>query len=190
MPDSLQIINTALVRKMLLMDRDELWSLAEERLSGPKPEKPYETVYFNAVGNLGIEKVRDIFFHLHDEDREDAVYRLIDDFCFEGERVPLDHYARCGYLDSGASCYTITSDELIPFDNAPVDENNWWRFDMERFDILGGRDVERIVQSMEKNLASMTINTADDIPKVRSIMQRCYTDEGYNVAYIYDILPW
>lgn len=189
MPDSLQIINTALVRKMLVMARDELWSLAATSLNGQKPEKRYKTIYFNAVENLGIEKVRDVFFRLHDDDREESVYSLIEDLCFEGERVPLDHYARCGYLDSGASCYTKTSDELIPFDNEPLDENEW-RFNMERFDILGSQDVERIVRSMEKNLASMTINAAEDIPKVRSIMQRCYTDEGYNAAYIYDVGYW
>ena len=65
-----------------------------------------------------------------------------------------------------------------------------WRFDKKRFDILTGRDVERIVRSMEKNLACLTINTSDDIPKVRSIMQRCYLDEGYNAAYIYDVCNW
>ncbi|HRI02642.1 MAG TPA: hypothetical protein PLL77_02765 [Pyrinomonadaceae bacterium] len=187
--DSLQIINTGLISKMLLMDRDELWSLAETRLKGPKPERRYETIYFNGVENRGIEKTRDVFFYLFDQDREDAVYHLILDFCFEGERVPLDYYARCGYLDSGASCFSKTSDELIPFDNDPWDDGDW-RFDMERFDVLTGRDVGRIVQSMEKNLALMTINTADDIPKVRSIMQRCYSDEGYNAAYIYDLVHW
>ena len=180
------MINTSLVSQMLVMDRDELWSLAAAHLAEPRPDKRYETVYFNGVETLSIEKIRDIFFYLHDRDRDDAVYHLIEDFCFEGERVALDYYARCGYLDSGASCYAKTSDELIPFDNEPWDEDEW-RFDMERFDILTARDVERIVQSMEKNLASMTINTSDDIPKVRSIMQRCYLDEGYNAAYIYDV---
>ena len=181
--DALQIINTALLSKMLTMDRDELWQLAETHLNDPLPEKRYKTIYFNAVEKMGIEKVCDIFCRLYDHHRESSVYGLIEDLCFEGEIVALDYYARCGYLDSGASCFAKTSGELIPFDNDAGDD---W-FNMRRFEILAGRDVERIVRSMEKNLASMTINTANDIPKVRSIMQRCYSNKGYNAAYIYDV---
>jgi len=184
--DSLEIINTTLVSEILAMDRDKLWQLAETRLSCPKPEKPYKTFVFNLLEKQGVQRVHDLFFSFYEDDPDKVTYWVIEDLCFEGERVPLDYYARCGYLDSGASCYAKTSDVLIPLDNEPWDDDEW-RFDLMRFDVLTGRDVERIVQSMEKNIDSLTINTADDIPKVRSIMHRCYLDEGYNAAYIYGL---
>lgn len=184
--DNLCLFNTKLVKTIASMNDDELWDFAldktEQISRNREAGKSPATVFFFALP-VGMEHFRKFFLECIDDYREGVVFTLVMDFCFEGEKIKLDYWARCGFLDNGDSCDVQTSDEILP----PVDEDSDDAYHGEYFHLLEPHHVENIIQSMEKNVDKLTINTREDIDKLKEMKKYCLENEEYKVAYIYDI---
>lgn len=186
--DSLRLFNTKFVEPLVSMSDDELWNFllgSEEKL------KQYfgETGKHPKTGALyayqhGIEHFRKHFLSEIEEYREGVIFTLVVDFCFEGEPVRLDYWARCGYLDSADSCGVKTSDDVMPPVDPDSEEANWAQ---EYFHLLEFYHVQHIIDAMEKNFDKLTDNTREDIDRIREMKNFCLANRGYHVAYIYNI---
>jgi hypothetical protein len=187
--DTLRLFNVKLVEIITSMSDDELWSFALEKAEQVKQNqaagKYPSTGFFFALPH-GMEHFRKVFLREVDDYREGVVFTLVIDFCFEGEEIKMDYWARGGFLDHADSCNVRTSDEIMP----PVDEDSEAAYDGEYFHLLEPHQVENIIQAMEKNFDKLTINTQEDIDKLKEMKQRCLTNEEYKVAYIYDSSKW
>ncbi|HEX9961864.1 MAG TPA: hypothetical protein VGB00_13075 [Pyrinomonadaceae bacterium] len=187
--DSLRLFNTKLVETIASMSDDELWNFVLDNVERAKQYREdgvylASGFYYGLPG--GMEHFRKCFLRAFNDYREGVVFSLVMDFCFEGKKLNLDYWARCGFLDSADSCDVKTCDEVLP----PVDEDSEAAYHKEYFHLLEPHHVENIIQAMERNFAKLTINTQEDIDKLKKMKQRCLTDEDYKVVYIYAIDRW
>lgn len=186
--DALKLFNTALVSQIAAMNDDELWNFLlenEERIKFltdyGNDARPYIATGLLHAYPHGIERFREFFFEEIEEYREGVVYTLVVDFCFKDERINLGYYAQGGYYDNADSCGVKTSDDVMP----PVDEESEAGWDKKYFHLLEPHHLENIIQSLEKNFEKLTLNTREDIEKLKSWKQFCLENEGYHAAYIY-----
>ncbi len=185
--DKLRLFNTKLVDKITAIeDEEELWDFVSANEEKVKQlffgESRFITGFFYAYTH-GIEHFKKIFQREVEYYYEGVIFTLVMDFCFEGEEVNLDYYARCGYLDSADSCCVRTSEDVMP----PVDEDSDEFYYTKYFHLLEPAHVENIIRAMEKNFAKLEKNTRKDIAKIKRMKNFCRKNEGWNVAYIYDI---
>lgn len=186
--DTLRLFNTTLVKQIVSLNDDELWDflLANQDLIKEydfKDNYPKTGVLY--AFPHGLEHFRKHFLSEIEEYREGVIFTLVVDFCFKGKEVRLDYWARCGYLDNEDSCAVKTSDEIMP----PVDEDSeqahWAK---EFFHLLEPSHVENIIAAMEKNFDKISEdNTLEDIAEIKAMKEFCLNNDGYKVAYIYDI---
>jgi hypothetical protein len=183
--DRLRLFNVKLIDTIRSLNDDELWNFLLEREDRIKqlqyPGGSPATGFFYAYPH-GMEHFRKHFLMHIGGYREGVVFSLVVDFCFEGEPVKMDYWARCGFLDSADSCDVKTSDEIMP----PVDEDSEEAYHSEYFHLLEPRHIENIIRAMEKNFDKLTINTREDIDKLKEMKQKCLSDEAYKAAYIYN----
>jgi hypothetical protein len=181
--DRLQLFNLKLCRQIRsLKEPDEFWNFAVERLDTIKNFERCDTEAFYALGR-GMEQLEKSFRREVETDEEFVQQTLINDFCFEGEAVRLDYYARCGYLDSADSCRVENSGDVQTF----VCKDSWTAHCQKYFHLLEAVHVEKIIRAMEKNFERLTVNKREDIDKIIKIRERCLKDEGCRAAYIYDL---
>lgn len=187
--DNLRLFNTKLVKTITSMDDDEMWNFILEREEQIKqmqyPHGHPACGFFYAYPH-GMEHFRKQFLKHIDDYREGVVFSMVIDFCFEGEKIKMDYWARCGFLDSADSCDVKTCDEIMP----PIDEDSEEAYHNEYFHLLEPHHVENIIQAMEKNFDNLTVNTREDIDKLKEIKRRCLENKDYKAAYIYDISKW
>lgn len=184
--DRLRLFNVKLVNTIRAMNDDELWNFlleSEERIKQLQYPHGHPVSGFLYAYPHGMEHFRKHFLKNIEAYREGVVFSMVMDFCFEGEETKMDYWARCGFLDSADSCEVKTSDEVMP----PVDEDSEEAYYSEYFHLLEPHLVENIIQAMERNFDKLTINTRDDINKIKEMKQHCLRNEDYKVAYIYDI---
>ena len=186
--DTLRLFNAALVKQIVSMNDEELWNFLlenEERLKFltdfQNKSKPRLTTGAIFAYPHGIEHFRKHFLSEIEEYREGVIFTLVNDFCFNDERVSLGYYAQGGYLDNADSCDVKNSDEIMP----PVDKNSEAAWDKKYFHLLEPHHLENIIQAMEKKFAKLTDNTREDIEKIKAMKQFCLENEGYKAAYIY-----
>ena len=188
--DHLRLFNQRLVEPIKRMNDDELWNFLlenEERIkifTDSKAEKrPHPASGFLYAYPHGIDWFKKNFLGHVEDYREGVVYTTVIDFCFRDEQVYLDYWARCGFLDDASSSDVKTSDEIMP----PIDKDSEEGYYAEYFHLLKPHHVELIVESMEKNFDRLEKNTREDIDQIKWMKQFCLENEGWNVAYIYDI---
>jgi hypothetical protein len=188
--DRLKLFNTALVPRITAMDDNALWNFLlanEERIKFLTSQELSSSIspvsgFFYAYPH-GIDWFKKHFLKHVEGYREGVIFTTVMDFCFKDEKVYLDYYARCGYLDNEDSCDVKTSDEIMP----PVDERSEEGSYKEYFHLLEPSHVENIIEAMEKNFDKLEKNTREDIDKIKRMKKFCLENEGYNVVYIYDI---
>lgn len=182
--DKLQLFNKKLLERLPLMNNDELWEFVQSKaeLAKQRGMMKIATTVFHAC-YISAKRFREFFLEEIEDLREDMIFTLAIDFCFEGEEIALDYWARCGHLDSADSCDVITSDRVMP----PIDEDSDAAYDNKYFHLLEPHHVENIIQSMENNFDKLTVNKRKDIAKIKRMKRFCLKHEGYKVAYIYDI---
>jgi hypothetical protein len=188
--DCLRLFNQKLVQPIVSMNDDELWDflLANEDkikfLTDSKAEKrPHPASGFLYAYPHGIDWFKKHFLHHVEDYREGVIYTTVIDFCFDGEKVFLDYPAKCGFLDNADSCDVKTSDEIMP----PVDEDSEEGYYKKYFHLLEPVHVEHIIEAMEKNFDKLEKNTREDIDKIKRMKNFCLENDGWKVAYIYDI---
>ncbi|CAN5571703.1 hypothetical protein BH10ACI1_BH10ACI1_11250 [soil metagenome] len=188
--DHLRLFNTALVGLLISMNDDELWNFLlenEERIkflsdfnnnsrTRPKTSALYSYFY-------GIESLRERYLDEIEEYREGVIFTLIMDFCFKDEKVSMGYHAQGGYYDNADSGDVKTSDDIMP----PVDEESDAGYEAEYFHLLEPHHLENIIQAMEKNFDKLTVNTREDIDKIKAMKEFCRANEGYNAAYVYNL---
>jgi hypothetical protein len=188
--DRLTLFDTALVPRITAMDDDQLWKFLlenEERIKFLTSQDLSSSIspvsgFFYAYPH-GIDWFKKHFLQHLEDYREGVIFTIVMDFCFKDENAYLDYYARCGYLDNEDSCGVKTSDEIMP----PVDEDSEEGYHKKYFHLLEPSHVENIIQAMEKNFGKLEKNTREDIDKIKRMKKFCLENEGYRVAYIYDI---
>ena len=181
----MRLFNRSLAARLPEMDDDQLWNLVTENAG--RVEKFFDASQYPASGFLygwayGIERTRELFLDAINEYREGVVFSLALDFCFEGEKINLDYWARCGYLDDDASCDPVTSDDVMP----PVDEESEAAYYAVYFHLLDARRVGLVIDAMKKNLGKLTVNSPEDIEKLEAMRRRCLENERLKAAYIFD----
>lgn len=187
--DYLHLFNTALVKKIVSMNDDELWDFLlenEERIryltDFSNKTKPHVATGLLYAYPHGIEHFRKHFLRHIEDYREGVIFTVVVDFCFKDEFVKLGYHARGGFLDNVDSCDVQTSDEIMP----PVDEDTDAGWEKKYFHLLEPQHIENIIQAMEKNFAKLTVNTREDIEKIKAMKQFCLENEDYKGAYIYN----
>ena len=182
--DKLRLFNKGLVEPLTRMNDDELWEFVQSKAEFAQQQGMMKiaTAVFHAY-YISKERFREFFLEEIEDYREGVVFTLIIDFCFEGEEINLDYWARCGHLDSADSCDVITSDLVLP----PIDEDSDLIYDSKYFHLLEPHHVENIIQAMENNFDKLTVNTRKDIAKIKKMKKFCLKNENYKVAYIYDM---
>lgn len=188
--DKLKLFYTKLVPKIVAMNDEELWNFLlanEERIKVMTDFSDMSRVsitsgYLYAYPH-GIDWFKKHFLKHIEDYREGVIFTTVMDFCFKEESVYLDYYARSGYLDNENSCNVRTSDTIMP----PVEEDSEEGSYKEYFHLLEPAHVENIIEAMEKNFDKLEKNTREDIAKIKKMKKFCQTNEGWNVAYIYDI---
>lgn len=181
--DQLQLFNRGLFERLPGMNDEELWEFVQSKaeLAKERGMMKIATAVFHAY-YYSAKRFRKFFLEEIEEYREGVIFTLILDFCFEGEKIDLDYWARCGHLDSADSCDVLISDEIMP----PIDEESDQAYYKEYFHLLEPHHVENIIQSMENNFEKLTVNKRKDIAKIKRMKKFCLKNEGYKVAYIYD----
>lgn len=188
--DYLRLFNTALVEPIVSMNDEELWNFLlenQERIKFLSSRDFVDNIspstgFFYAYPH-GVEHFRKRFLKQIEEYREGAIFTLVIDFCFKDEKVWLEYWAQGGYLDNADSCDVKTSDDVMP----PVDKESEDAYYGKYFHLLEPQHLENIIQAMEKNFAKLTVNTREDIDKIKAMKQFCLENEGYKAAYIYNL---
>ena len=184
--DKIRLFNPKLIEPIVSMTDDEMWQFIvanEERVKEIVNSEAHAISGFLWGYRYGMERIRELFLKDIEYYREGVDFTMIMDFCFKGEPVQLDYWARCGYLDDADSCDAVTSNDIIP----EIDEDSDEAFYKEYFHLLELQQVENIIRSMEENFDKLTINTREDIDKIKAMKQFCLENEDYKVAYIYDL---
>lgn len=183
--DYLHLFNLSLVEPITTMSDDELWDfiLANQHLIKQYNFKDkYPKTGFLYAYPHGIEHFRKCYLRDIEEYREGMIFTLVVDFCFGQESVKLDYWAQSGFLDNADSCDVKTSDEIMP----PVDEDSeaaHWAG--EYFHLLEPHHLEKIIRAMEKAIDKSTVNTNEDIGKIKAMKGFCLKNDNYKAAYIY-----
>ena len=188
--DRLKLLNTKLLKSIVAMNDDEVWSFLLENEARVKrltqsevePKLHLTSGYFYAYPH-GIDWFKKHFLQHIENYREGVIYTLVLDFCFSDEAVKLDYWARCGYFDNADSCRVKTSDSIMP----PVDEDSEEGCYRTFFHLLELQHVENIIQSMENNFDKLTDNTQEDINKIKEMKEICLKNEDFKIIYIYQI---
>lgn len=182
--DRLKLFNQGLLERLPEMNDDQLWEFVQSKAEFAKQAgmRKIATAVFHAYYH-SAKRFREFFLEEIEEYREGVIFTLALDFCLEGEEISLDFWARCGYLDNADSCDVITSDRLMP----PIDEDSDQAYYKKYFHLLEPHHVENIIRSMENNFEKLTVNTREDIAKIKQMKQCCLDNENYKVAYIYDV---
>jgi len=188
--DKLRLFNLNLVEPIAAMKDDELWNFLlenEERIKvltdREKIKQPYlKSIYLYAYPH-GLDWFKKKFLEYIEIYREGLIFTTVMDFCFSGEEIYLDAAAKDAFLDSEHSCGVKISEDIMP----PVDEDSEEGYHKEYFHLLEPPHVEIIIQAMETNFDKLEKNTREDIDKIKQMKKFCLENEGWNVAYIYDI---
>jgi hypothetical protein len=188
--DCLRLFNQKLVQPIVRLNDDELWNflLENEEQIKALTDRENNITKFPVSGFLyayphGIDWFKKHFLEHVEDYREGVIFSTVMDFCFKGEEIYPDYAAKCAFLDSVDSCDVITSDEIMP----PVDEDSEEGCRKEYFHLLEPHHVENIIEAMEKNFVKLEKNTREDIDKIKGMRNFCLENEGWRVAYIYDL---
>jgi len=180
--DKLQLFNSVLAKKITLFDReDETWDFIIANLEQIKAMREFESGLFYALPH-GMDHFRKCFVQGFSYDPQLHLLSLMNDLCFRGEPLSLNYWARCGYLDSGDSARTRTSEQFF----SKAEKNSEAAHYQKYFHLLESGDVDNILRAVEQNADKLTINTAEDIPKIIHMRDFCADHADYKVAYIYD----
>lgn len=188
--DRLKLFNTKLLKSIAAMNDDELWEFLldnQERIKyltqGETEPRIHPASGFFYAYPHGIDWLKKHFLQHIEDYREGVIFTVVMDFCFRDEAVRLDYWARCGYLDNSDSCDAKTSVEIMP----PVDEDSEEGSNKLFFHLLETHHVESIILAMETNFDKLTVNTRDDINKIKEMNEVCLKNKDFKVIYIYDI---
>lgn len=189
--DRLTTFNVKLAADLQKMSDDELWDFLQTNEDRVKQlfesDKSLKTGVLLAY-NGGPERYRNHFLSEIECCREGVIYTLILDFCVGDEKIPVEYWARSGFLDSPDSCEVRTSEVIMPnLDDADEDE---LLFSTVYFHLLEDKHTLNIINSMKKNFYKLSENTFGDIPKIQAMREFCLKDQNYQIIYIYDILKW
>jgi hypothetical protein len=184
MADKLQLLNTRLLKEIVLMSDEDLWLFVlknMERAEELRRTHEGSTYLYLCLYNSFPYFRKRFFGELeYDFSRNELDYAFILDFCFEGERLKLDYYGIGGFYDYGDSCDVINSIEIMP----PLEDDSDFHYQIS-FYLLGANHLEHIVEAMEKNVDKLTDDAPANLETIKAMHKKCLEDEGYNAAYIY-----
>jgi hypothetical protein len=184
MADKIQLLNTRLAGEIIAMSNEELWQFLLSRMD--KIEEIQLThkgsTYLYYCLNKGVEYMKQRYFEdvEYDFGRNELNYSFILDFCFEGDRLKLDYYAIGGFYDNGASCDVRKSAEIMP----QIEEDSDF-YHQIKFYVLEANHLTHIIEALEKHVEKLTVNTPEDIEKIKRMRAKCLADDAYKAGYIY-----
>lgn len=190
--DRLKTFNVELAADLQKMTDDELWDFIQS--NEERVKEFWETHKRFHTGTLfaykgGQERYRKHFLSQIEDCRVGEVYNLIRDFCFGDEEIPIEYWARSGFLDSPDSCAVKTSEEIMP-NLDDVDEEEEMYISKIYFHLLENNHVLNIIKSLNNNVYKLSENTFDDIAKIEAIRDYCEKNPNYQIMYLYDVCYW
>lgn len=178
--DYLQLFDPPMIEQILSLDAEATWQFVLSNVERLKALESRDSPVMHAYPQ-GPERFRKMFFYFYEEDEQCVKQGLINDLAFIGERVPMNFWARCGYLDHPSSATVMTSRDLIP----EWDEGSDAEAFSALFHVLDAGHVNLMTASMKTHRDQLDPECYVDQLKIDIIAKACCQNPTFRAAYIY-----